>query len=337
VSQNLANSNLEIQEDSPLVGLEESNDNAWTAKCRRLQGWYRETILNCPPGIFRGKKRDNHLPKEAVDQRPDLNFITRECYEYFESRSSMVKLDDGRARQNLLSSQPMCFNIFGHLRTLPVTAASLFSRALSNEYPGLPSTPQVIEIMEVEWIPDEAHPLNDGTAFDAFIDYRIDIRDNKGRRLRIDRGFYAVETKYTESFTKTNYDRPRYHRMVEEAVTVFGIADSAPRADNVKLMDRLFGMHNQLLRNILLTNEIRRTGRYDYGHVLVIAPQGDLEATAAVNDVSMCLKNASSILLYLLLEKLIQHAVAEPLLKEWAYRFHRRYLDFSPIDRPRES
>ncbi len=97
----------------------------------------------------------------------------------------------------MLSSQPMCFNLFGPLVQDHALATQL-ARALWGEH-----IAQVTDV-RIEWAPEPRQEyLDDNTSFDAFIEYR----DTDGGL-----GFVAIETKLTEPFSQRLDDRPSYRR-----------------------------------------------------------------------------------------------------------------------------
>ena len=96
------------------------------------------------------------------------------------------------------------FQPLGKLRANPDAAAQVL--ALVTEL----DVAKVDEI-EVEWTPEGQGLLGDKTAFDAFVSYRTVA----GRR-----GFFAVETKYTESFSRKIYDKPRYREVTAWPIRV---------------------------------------------------------------------------------------------------------------------
>ena len=52
------------------------SDTSWRAKYRRLQSWYRETVLDVPPGTDQWEIiRANMFRNEDVERSPWLNFL----------------------------------------------------------------------------------------------------------------------------------------------------------------------------------------------------------------------------------------------------------------------
>ena len=195
--------------DDPALAVQ--SDTSWRARYRRLQSWYRETVLGVPPGTDqRGITRASMLPAEAVAQNPDLNFLDDEIAAYARKRAERVVADGGtleldRLRRNMLSSMPLCFNLFGALRRHPAAAARGLGSALDLDI-------DEILMVKVEWAPPPDVHLKDRTALDAFVQYRT----GGGRRA-----FFGVETKYTEPFSQRRYTSERYDAITKDPASGF--------------------------------------------------------------------------------------------------------------------
>ena len=123
-------------------------------------------------------------------------------------------LNEDRLRRNMLSSMPLCFDLFGFLRRYPHVAA----RVLGNAF-HLPIAK--ILVIEVESKPCDA--LEDRTAFHACVRYR---------RPDGQEGFVGVETKYTEPFSQKEYCTEPYLRLSSN-LTVFR-AEAAVRLKSLQ-------------------------------------------------------------------------------------------------------
>lgn len=283
-----------------------SSDSRWRAQYRLLQSWYRETVLDEPPEVgSNGKLVGNMLTKTAGDA--GKNFLSKEIAAYVERRIPEVQAANGtietiRLRQNMLSSQPLCFNLFGQLRHHPVEAAALLKTALGLDV-------AKVERIEVEWAPTQG--IGDRTAFDAFVEYRT----NPG-----DLAFLGIETKYTEPFSTTEYVSDAYTSVTTESgVFRAGAAEKLGGSATY-----------QLWRNAMLALQVRRSG-YTAGHVVVVACKNDRTAEAAVRGVRDQLLAPDDLVRHVALEDLIEHALKRPALAEWAAAFERRYLDLTPV------
>ena len=286
-----------------------SSDSARTARYRALQSWYRQDRWGLPPGRDSGGRViASMLPEEALRERPGLNFITPEAAQYAAQRAGDVlatggTLDEDRLRRNMLSSMPMCFNIFGSLRDNP-ELPSLLSEVFVLDVASL-------ESVECEWTPDRTLHLNDQTAFDAFVIYR----DSVGRRC-----FLAIETKYTEPFSQKEYDSELY-RQVTAGSGYFREGAS----------ERLIGRAtNQLWRMAMLAASMLHRREFDGGSVAVLSLADDRHARLAVEGVRAQVVDETFVK-FASLENLAEAASRHCNLRSWASEFATRYLDLTPV------
>ena len=284
------------------------SDSRWVAQYRALQSWYRETVLQAPPGEFRGKLRGNRLDEKWLEDHPDANFLNAEIAGYVATRTSLVQkmggtLEEERLRGNLMSSQPLCFNLFGYLRNHMEEAAAPFARAFGLDI-------AVINQIEVE-VPKPY--LGDRTAFDAYIEYQT----SDGRS-----GFIGVETKYTEKFSPQKIYKPRYREVTNWPDSGF----------KKRSTDALVGsMTNQLWRNALLTVSHRKSEYFDFGHVAVAYCDGDRGLDKAIGLFRDRLEDEDSLLRAVSYQDLLSLLNQVGALKEWSADFQRRYLDLTII------
>jgi hypothetical protein len=115
--------------------LQVPGDPARRARYRALQSWYRETVLHTEPG------RHPHGQQPVGSMLPEdralegLNFLDQKIASYTERRAEEVIRDGGtldrdRLRRNLLSSMPLCFNLFGKLQAHRPAAARVLGTLL---------------------------------------------------------------------------------------------------------------------------------------------------------------------------------------------------------------
>ena len=291
--------------------LQIASDSARTARYRALQSRYREEVLGVPPGRDRrGRVIASMLPEEALVERPGLNFITPEAAAYASERAGEVlrtggTLDEDRLRRNMLSSMPLCFNIFGSLRNRSELGALL------SEVFGLDVSS--IDGVECEWAPDRTAHLNDRTAFDAFVTYR----DSSARRC-----FLAIETKYTEPFSQKGYDSELY-RQVTAGSGYFREGASE------HLMGRAT---NQLWRMAMLAASMLHRNEFDSGSIAVLSLSDDRHAKVAVEGVRAHVIDEDFVK-FASLEELVEAARRHDGLRRWASEFDARYLDLTPLGR----
>lgn len=283
------------------------SDAARVARYRRHQSWFRESVLGVAPGLHPkvpSRRIGSLLDRSAVEANGGLNFVNDAARKHAEQRARQVRTEGGtlepeRLFENLLSSMPMCFNLFGALAPLPAFGDLI--RSLFDE------TALLVDRVVCE--APTPPTWKDRTAFDAQVDYRNDRDESR---------FLAIETKYTEPFTQVRYDRDEY-RMLTDRCGWF-----LPEAADVLVeVDT-----NQLWRGLLLMNSTEEhlgaTGRY-----VVISPRDDDDARAAVEKVNSWLDPAHAWRLRCCsLEDIVEAArgLDAPELTEWAHAFGSRYL-----------
>jgi hypothetical protein len=285
-------------------------------RMRWHQSWYRAEVLGLPCGT--GPRRTdtrllgNMLTEEAG--RAGRNFL---CASAFARALSRIVEGPGvepfRCLRNMLSSQPMCFNLLGPLAVDLALATRCF-RAL------LPA--EVAEVLELrfEYAPAPAADyLGDRTSFDAFVSYR---RTTGGR------GFIAVETKLTEPFARAN-PRPIFYLDHVVASPHLWRADSLSQLGNPRWY--------QLWRNHMLAERLRARPEAGFEHalIMVIHHPGDPDCAAAIAGYRALLPEGYEGIIAAPLDSLLR--AWEPQLgtldhEHWAADFRLRYLD---LDRSR--
>ena len=152
------------------LGPQYGGDPPFAARMRLHQSWYRAHILQVPYGVGPTPKATSCYGNflTAKDGAAGRNFLTPEIAEVARERVRQRRgtLEPYRLFHNMLSSQPMCFNLFGPL----VQDHALAARLLD---PLVPEIVAEVTRVAIEWAPEPAADyLGDRTAFDAFIEYR---------------------------------------------------------------------------------------------------------------------------------------------------------------------
>ena len=294
-----------------------ASDPPLRRRYRRLQSWYRQEVLGVAPGLdAKGNAVGNLLPAEEVASDNALNFLQRsELAKIAEDRiadpSGTVEAD--RLRRNMLSSQPLCVNLFGPVCGLNLQLVAPVLQTL------LQCEISTISKPRIEWSPTPAREyLNDRTAFDAYFEYE---RTDRAR------GFVAIETKYTDSFSDD-----RAIRKSSEKQEKYRTAAAAAGDYDMERLDELFHRKcSQLFRMALLAELWRKAGGFDFGICLVAALREDTDAIEAVDRLSAVHGDPSQIVRHRSLEEIVEALGTVPGLDRWASDFRRRYLDLSPL------
>jgi hypothetical protein len=285
-----------------------ASDGARVARYRAHQSRYREAVLQVGPGPRPGspdRRVGSMLRADDVEVRPALNFVDAAAYRHAVDRADAVQIEGGtlesdRLFHNLMSSMPMCFNIFGTLGGQPAfldVVRELFD-------------PEATRIVDAVGEVRPTVALGDRTAFDAFV--RYECADGVRR-------FVGVETKYTEPFSATVYDTATYRETTDSSGWFRTGAAEALRVSAT----------NQLWRGLLLAALVERdTGAQ--GRYVVVAPGDDSGASSAVGSVAAWLTEPGRLSL-VTLEQLVTaaSATADSALHQWAAAFARRYIPAS--------
>ena len=292
-------------------------ESDWRAKYRRLQTRYRDDVLKVRAGADQHGTRGSMLRPEDEAR----NFLHEDIEKY-----AVEKVGRGaRLMRNMLSSRPLCFNLFGYLRGHLVEAAQGLSAVLGLDI-------DEIDDIVVEWAPENrgVH-LNDKTTFDAFVSYRT--KDDRTKKER--RAFLGVMTQYTSPFSQEPRDSERYdynreHHYNPLTQPANGFKDEAA-AELRK------SKTNQLWRNALLVCSLRSKGvsgdspgEFDDGHVVVLSCKGDRDTEKAIEGLEEQLHEPSSLLRAATYEDLMSKFDDMPKLQSWAGKFRDRYLNLLP-------
>ena len=149
------------------------SDDRITRRDRQRQSEYRQHVLRLPAGRRGDRVLGNHLPPDHGHR----NFLSREAAEYAEVRAGEVQREGGqlettRLFTNMLSSMPLAFSVFGHLRAHRTAAVRLLGDLLDIDVAELVPVQvgsRAIDGIECEWAPDRGEHLDDRTAFDAVV------------------------------------------------------------------------------------------------------------------------------------------------------------------------
>ena len=290
------------------LGPQCASDKPFTATMRQHQSRYRRDVLKVPCGTGPGPKASsfygNMLPAEHGAS--GANFLTPEIFQVVQQRLALGKdrVEPFRLLHNMLSSQPMCFNLFGQLVRDHDLARQLME-------------PMVGQLTRVDEVRIEYHPepaseyLDDRTSFDAFIAYtRPDGR----------RGFVGIETKLTEPFSQRRVDKPSYRRWM---------TGDAPWTDEAH--DKVAGIsHNQLWRDHLLAVAlVARPGSiFDEGYLMLVRHPGDTQCEQIVAGYRGLLRKDDRSFIDVPLDRLLDtwSGALGQAAPSWLSAFRQRYL-----------
>lgn len=243
----------------------EPSDTRFRAATRLLQSLWRAD-RKLPIGVHTaddGTVRDLGSRLAWSDAKKGANFLSSSIAQLarYESvyREPGALIEQERLWANMLSSQALCFNLFGDLKQ-DREKASRIGRAL---------WPEIID--SVDDVLFEHSPGRGSARFAAdntALDVVIVGKTSNGRR-----SFVAIEVKYTESMTEPPAQHRARYDELSEACGVFKDARS--------LCLRAVPLQ-QLWREHLLTRAMVRESLYDIGVFVVAYPERNAQAKDAV-------------------------------------------------------
>lgn len=271
---------------------------------RLHQSWYRAHVLKVRYGTG-PEESDTSLYGNMLTEasaKDGHNFLTHGIFELAERRIAKGggMVEKFRLLRNMLSSQPMCFNLFGEL-ALNQKLATRLARALWGEH-----IAQVTSV-HFEWAPEPAGEyLDDRTAFDAFIEY-----EKEDRKF----GFVGIETKLTEPFSQKEYDTPAYRQWMTP--------DSPWKSEAHDKVSRK--THNQLWRDHLLAWALLQHGssKYTEGRLAVVYHPDDKRCCRIIDEYRALLHDETTFSSHKLDDVVSKWG---PLTGDWLSKFEERYL-----------
>ena len=238
-----------------------------------------------------------------------VNFLTDKIREAVEHRISNPEkgqmLDKGRLYCDLLSSMPMCFNLFGEFQH----NLDIATKAITSICPNGPIASA--EAVRFEWSPGRADPryLGNRSAFDV----AFETKSKDG-----DMGIVGIETKYHEDCKKeAPITEQRKERYIEVSKKSHVFIDGA--------IDEILGSELQQIwqDHLLLLSMIQQEPMSWYwGKFILIAPAQNSSFKRAAKKYLSLLKDDSTFE-YLTVESIIDQNV---LPSETLKLFRERYI-----------
>lgn len=208
----------------------------------------------------------NFLPVEFA-KTTKANFLTEKIGNLVKEEVKTVRgfggmIGEPRIWNNLLSSQPLCFNLFGEL-ALDTELATMFFQDL------FPSKVSKVSNIKFEYSPGRATHHCDHSAFDVFVEYD-DLNGNKC--------FIGIEVKYAECLKEESSKKAREtFEKHKDAYTKLTTEDFfKPNA----IEELQFTPLCQIWRDHLLTLSTRKF--YDDGFFVFLYPRANKECAEGV-------------------------------------------------------
>ena len=294
----------------------------FTEKCRRLQSCFREEN-NWEMGVGPNRSSKKLRINMIVDgEHTGNNFVNDFAFQYakyrVEHKQNNETFGEYRLFNNLLSSQPMAFNLFCPFIEMwdkgkEIEVTSIFQAV----FPGK-GIERVVKV-ELEYLhTDIENYLNDKTAMDSIIRYI----DDEGRN-----SFIAIETKYTDVLGTNSPSKTKLHKEWIKKLAVFEKKSEKELLNDEKPI-------SQIYRNFLLTESYGVKEDANRYYSVVLAPAQHPTTLKEVKSLKDELKpefqyKISSVTLEDFIEKTLENcpqSEAAPFIY-----FKNRYLDFSKL------
>ena len=274
------------------------SDNSFTAKYRKLQSEYRATILKEPYGNGPNKNSKNKYGNILINgENTGSNFISNAAFNFAKQKvldkqiNKYMTIDEYRLFNNMLSSMPMCFNLFGDLRELLLTNQDEVSRIIKSIFKELNWIEKVIYI-DVEFIPVPiSNYTNDKSAFDAMILVE-DINEKKG--------LISIETKYTDLLGSNSSKDKSIKNEIIENNKIFN--DELVKKLKVK-------GYKQIHRNYLLTYIFAKKNKFKHFANIVISPKEDKPSVEEIKQLKSHLLQKEDTIMKIPLEKIVDRGI----------------------------
>jgi hypothetical protein len=256
-----------------LVGQVPANESGFKKKMRFHQGWWRAFVLNEDEGynpVQKGEKVCNTILNGA-DDASRKNFLSKQILNAVlltiqeRKMAGSGILEESRLYNNLLSSQPLCFNFFGELKA----DKDLALKVLQQFWPELTEVRNVV----FEYAPRENY-TNDNSAFDVAFDVMIGNQN----------GLIGLECKYTDTFSSTAYTKPEYKSIFQQGSKSTFIAE---------YKEFTVAKYNQLFRNQLIAEALVQEGGKQFVYTGLFCHQDDRSALQTGSDFQGMLKNGT--------------------------------------------
>ena len=305
-----------------------SGDSEFVADCRKLQSIYRVQVGEAIRP-YKGRDGKTHFYGNYIDggEKSGKNFLTEYAFRYakerVENRKEYETIDSDRLFNNLLSSQPMDFNLFCPLSEMQEKSPKAATAAIKAALPAY----QIHSVtgIDLEFIPKDYPELSgDKSAMDAIIRFV----NESGQE-----SFIAIETKYSENLGTnialekgTNRPRSQSLKTVRELNCFKPDIEERIITGQIKL--------TQIYRNFLLSESYgAKYGMDSYSIILAPArhPSTKKEVDSLRNELREEYKHKiDSLSLEDFVGKIIAHCPEEYL--DAFEKFNDRYLDFGKID-----
>jgi hypothetical protein len=227
--------------------------------------------------------------------------------EVFDPVKSKGKLY-GRPRlfNDLLSSQPLAFNLFGELQQ-DLTLSTRVFRDLTH------GRIERVTAIDFEYSPgrSDARYTGDKSAFDVYVTFETPTAG---------RGFVGIEVKYHENMCGGPGDHHEQYKVVADEMGCF-------RTDRLVQIQQ--SPLEQIWRDHLLAGSHLQKDGFDDGFFAILFPRDNQYCAEAVGSYRACLQDDDTFIAWTIED--IYAAILNHTSAEWVTDFYRRYLDFPKL------
>lgn len=301
------------------IGNQTDSDNAITKKYRLKQSKYRAEVLKVAAGVGPTKNATKTYGNMLCDGEVNgLNFISPIAFTYAKQKvldkqvNQDLLIDEYRLFNNMLSSMPMCFNLFSDLRELLVTDSKRASVVIKRMFQEI-GWIDTVTYIDVEFIPRPiTNYTNDKSAFDAL----VLVKDRHGAK-----GLIAIETKYTDLLGSNTAKHTETKNRLLESNSIFDTEYSNYLINSG---------YDQIHRNYLLAYSYAKKHGYKHFTNLIISPKEDTISVKELNELQQHLILDKSTIMKLDLESIVQRAITcnDGSISWVMEKFWGRYLGF---------
>ena len=292
----------------------EKSDNSFQRRARILQSLWREDQEYPIGEKENGKPLGSRLAIPWAEETLG-NFLTETIRGVVRREALSNKQEHGRLLEtrrlisNLLSSQPLCFNLFGELQQDLPLASRIFADLTAR---------RVHEVTRIafEYSPGRGNPhyTGDFSAFDVYVEFTTPNNSQ---------GFIGIEVKYHENLQgKPAAHRPRYD---EVAAAMGCFRDEALAQLRQAPLQQIWRDH------LLAGSLLQQDQHFADGFFVFLYPKDNTHCVQAVADYQASLRTGDTFIPWTL--EAVHAALVRQTDAEWISAFYDRYLDFDGIDR----
>jgi len=283
------------------------SDNEFQARARLRQALWREH-RGLPIGEHRGRPLGSRLAMPYAKQTL-ANYVTDTIRDVVRAEVLDAEKADGklyrepRIFDDLLSSQPLCFNLFGEMQQDLDLASRVFGSLVDDRSIR-------VTAIEFEHSPGRGDPkfTGDHSAFDVFVVYKS---------AGVGKGFLGIEVKYAEAL---GGEAARYRRRYDQVADAMGVFLPEAR-DRLRQTPLEQFWRDHLLAGSLILDE---GSGFDAGAFVVVYPERNGLVDYALDIYEACLRDTSTFRTWTL-ERVLD-ATEGAGAAAWAGEVRERYL-----------